>query len=118
MILLLLFLKHLIVDFYVQMQVPYMYINKGKYGHEGGILHAAQHAVGTLLVLLPFGMSAGKLVFLALLDGVIHYHMDWFKVYWCNKRDYDKNVDVEYWHWLGIDQTVHNLTYLLIGALA
>src|SRR5262245_47086258 len=46
--------KHAIADFYLQS--AYQYSNKGKYGHPGGILHAAIHVALTplvYLVLLP-----------------------------------------------------------------
>src|SRR3970040_1352534 len=46
--------KHAVADFYLQ--TSYQYLNKGKYGHPGGIIHAGIHAALTplvYLVLLP-----------------------------------------------------------------
>ena len=34
-----LMVKHALADFYLQ--TPYQYLNKGTYGHPGGLLHAA-----------------------------------------------------------------------------
>ena len=46
-LLLLLQIKHLIVDWF--WQTPVELQNKGHYLHKGGIHHAAKHAIGTLL---------------------------------------------------------------------
>jgi hypothetical protein len=34
-----LMVKHAVADFYLQ--TPYQFLNKGKYGHPGGFIHAA-----------------------------------------------------------------------------
>jgi hypothetical protein len=123
-------IKHLIVDFILQ--GPYQYLNKGKYGHPGGIQHAVYHSLGTLTVLFlvtlgtsdisPNFLLALGILFLSIFDGVAHYHMDYFKVNWCQKNGYKPHTDLgcnveqahKYWYWVGIDQTVHLLTYLII----
>ena len=43
--------KHFIFDFPISMQTPWMFLNKGKYGHPGGLAHAGLHIVGTFLVI-------------------------------------------------------------------
>ena len=106
-------LKHFIVDFPLQTQ--WMVDEKGTYGRLGGILHSWLHGVATALVLIPFvpGNEYGMMlaVILGLLDGVIHYHVDWAKMnLW---RNFTIN-DRMYWTLLGIDQMLHYLTYLLI----
>lgn len=108
--LLFLFIKHFICDFPLQTS-PWMYENKGKYWHLGGIAHSAVHAVGTWLILYYFiGANAWQF---ALLDFVIHYHVDWLKIY-CNKRfNYQPNHN-GFWLLLGLDQLLHHLTYFLI----
>ena len=55
-------------------------LNKGKYGHPGGFIHAGIHIALTplvYLVLLPGSLllAAG----LALGEFVLHYHIDWLK---------------------------------------
>ena len=130
----LLLLKHLLVDFFFQ--TPYMATNKGKYGHWGGISHALLHSLGALIaVLVAYVLSGMPMQFfiqwmvlatlgLALFDGVVHYHMDWFKTWWNKKKNYKSHPDLgctmkqcrNYWKWLGIDQTVHTLTYLIMWA--
>jgi len=43
------FTKHFICDFVLQ-AFPYMYKNKGTYGHLGGIWHSLIHVLGTAIV--------------------------------------------------------------------
>lgn len=112
-LLILLFLfqaKHFICDFPLQ-AFPYQYENKGNYGHLGGVVHALIHAIGTFIVLYYFAKHAFTL---AILDGLIHYHIDWLKMN-INKA-YNLKPDNSQWFWilLGIDQLLHQLTYLLI----
>lgn len=50
LLLLLLQIKHLVIDFLLQ--GPYQYLNKGTYGHWGGIQHAINHMVGTYICMI------------------------------------------------------------------
>jgi hypothetical protein len=45
-----LFIKHFICDFPLQ-AFPWIYRNKGTYGHIGGLTHALLHGIGTFTVL-------------------------------------------------------------------
>lgn len=107
-----LFAKHLIVDF--PLQVKYQYSNKGTYGHMGGILHAALHIIGTIIaLLLVLGMSALPIILaLALADGVIHYHIDWAKMNLNKYWNLQPTTSEQFWWLLGIDQWLHQLTYI------
>lgn len=107
LVLSLLFIKHFIVDF--PLQKPYQYLNKGKYGHPGGILHSSLHAVGTMLVLFMF---TPYFFLLGLLDGVIHYHVDWSKVQLNQKMGWGPTTHEQFWWLLGLDQLAHALTYI------
>lgn len=108
----LLLLKHFICDFPLQM-FPYQYENKGTYGHPGGLLHSGIHIVGTLIVMLLF-VSPFLAMGLALLDGIIHYHIDWAKMN-VNRIYNLKPTNSEYfWLSLGVDQLLHGLTYVLL----
>lgn len=106
--------KHVVGDFFLQN--AYQYLNKGKYGHPGGIIHAIIHAGLTAPVF--FIMPAhGLKLYAAILIGeaLVHYHIDWTKENIVRRYNLsaDKNC---YWHALGIDQFAHNLTYLVIVA--
>lgn len=107
----LLFIKHFICDFPLQTS-PWMYRNKGIYLHLGGITHALLHGLGTWLVLVFFiGQQA---LLYALIDFMLHYHIDWAKLN-INKH-YDLRADNSNWFWilLGFDQLAHHITYFLI----
>jgi len=110
--------KHFLFDFL--WQFAYMVQNKGVYGHEGGVHHSMLHALGTVIVLIMFYNlavhqlsvdTAGMIVVFGAVDGVVHYHIDWLKQQ-INERY--KTSDPEFWHYLGIDQALHNLTYVVL----
>jgi hypothetical protein len=107
--------KHAVADFYLQ--TPYQFLNKCKYGHPGGLLHAGIHTALTplvYLVLLPGSllMAAG----LALGEFAVHYHIDWLKEQMTQRNNWTPQ-DRGFWYALGTDQLVHGLTYLLIVAV-
>lgn len=97
-------IKHFICDF--PLQYPRHFLNKGKYGHWGGIEHSLIHAVGTLLICLGFGLP----IWFACIDFLIHYHVDWSKNQ-LNDRFKLKPDNKYFWWLLGADQLAHYLTY-------
>ena len=113
--LLFLFVKHFMCDFPLQAN-PWMYRNKGTYGHAGGLAHSGLHCVGTFIV-LAFWLGTSAWLF-ALVDTVIHYHIDWAKMN-AGKR-FDLKPDNSEWFWilLGFDQLLHHLTYFVLVAVA
>ena len=113
LLLVLLQIKHFIADFWLQF--PYMIEEKGTYWAEGGRHHALIHTAGTFLTLafvLPDAIDLA--VCLAFLDGIVHYHIDWAKM---NISRGFTPADTEFWIWLGFDQALHQLTYLLLVAI-
>lgn len=106
-----LFSKHFVLDFLLQ--TPYQYLNKGTYGHPGGLLHSGLQGIGTLALMYAIGLEEYAFP-MAALDLVIHYHVDWAKVQITKRFKYDMTKDAQYWWWLGADQYLHALTYLLI----
>lgn len=109
-----LFTKHLFLDFVYQ--PLYQFQNKGTYGHLGGILHAGQHILGTSIILVFFVKSWFVILALLLGEFIIHYHMDWFKMWYNKLKGYTPNT-YRFWLWLGIDQYIHSLTYILIALI-
>ena len=104
----LLFVKHFVADFVLQTEQ--MVREKGHYGEQGGIDHASIHAFLTLLVLffaMPLFSSSALVI--ALLDGFIHYHIDWAKVQLSRGLTPKDN---KFWMWIGVDQLLHYMTYL------
>jgi hypothetical protein len=104
-------LKHFIIDF--PLQTRYQWSNKGTYGHPGGILHAALHGLGTGAILLYFTGNGSLAVLLAALDTIVHYHIDWAKMR-INARMGWTPANPNFWVLLGLDQFLHQLTYILI----
>ena len=107
--------KHAVADFYLQ--TPYQYLNKGKYGHPGGLIHAGIHVALTPLVYLV--LLPGSLLMvgaIALGEFLLHYHIDWLKEQ-ITQRNGWTTQDRGFWHALGTDQLAHGLTYLLIVAV-
>jgi hypothetical protein len=108
--------KHAVADF--NLQTPYQYLNKGTYGHPGGLIHAGIHVALTPLVYLVLA-PASLLLALAIAMGefLIHYHIDWLKEQINRRKGWTVN-DRGFWSLLGTDQFVHGLTYLaIVGVL-
>jgi hypothetical protein len=106
-----LFIKHFVVDFYLQ--TDKMVKEKGIYGAPGGLWHSGQQGLGTFIVLALF-INLPLAVLLAFADALIHYHVDWAKMNIGKKYGYTP-ADKEFWFWLGFDQLAHSLTYIWIG---
>lgn len=120
-------IKHFVCDFPLQAH-PYQYLNKGTYGHPGGLLHSAIHGVGSALVLIlctslwtPYlftqydgDLYLSKFWIIVAIDMVSHYHIDWAKVK-VGKR-FNLKPDNSEWFWilLGFDQLLHMLVYWFI----
>lgn len=101
--------KHFICDFLLQSN--WQFRNKGTYGHPGGLLHAGLHVVASIPALLVLTQSAVLIAALCAAEFVIHYHCDWSK----SRIDARLGLSTEdwgYWVIFGIDQFVHQLTYL------
>ena len=106
-------IKHWFVDFVNQSDVEVK--SKGIYGDFHGIMHSAKHGLGTLICALlvtgyPYFAFA---VVLAVLDFMIHYHIDWVKMNYGN-RDITTPA---FWNHLGLDQMAHQMIYLLLAFL-
>lgn len=104
-------IKHWIADY--GLQTTYMVVNKGRYGHPGGLLHAGFHGLLTAVVLLGFGLPLSVLAVVVLAETVVHYHIDWGKE--CISRGVTARLDnLLFWRIHGLDQTLHQATYVAI----
>lgn len=108
-LLLFLQIKHFICDFPLQ-AFPYQYTNKGKYGHPGGLIHSGIHAIGTFLIFMF--VNFGTALAFAFADFLIHYHIDWAKMNINKKFGFKPDNSEWFWILLGIDQLLHQLTYI------
>lgn len=104
--------SHFICDFVLQTN-PYLYRNKGILFHPGGVIHAAIHVLGIIIVFSLWGFPNDWLL-LAIANGFIHYLIDYSKVNICTKFGLTPVNSEMYWILLGLDQLLHQLTYLVI----
>jgi hypothetical protein len=113
LLLTLLLAKHTVMDYFMQKQ--FMFKDKHVYGGVGGVAHATFHALGAAIVLIWFNPLWALPI--ALLDGVVHYHIDYCKSKWMAKHS-PTHDDPRFWWAFGIDQFAHFLTYVLMTVLA
>lgn len=112
-LLLLLNIKHWYADFCIQ--TYQQTVRKGIYRDPVGISHSLDHVWTTLLVLLAFSfflfpIDPILMITVALLEGILHYHIDWIKVhYGC--KDSTRPL---FWNQFGLDQLAHQITYLIM----
>ncbi len=104
-------IKHLVADYLFQ--TSNMFLNKGRYGHPGGIKHAGFHAALTGVVLALFGVSFTSILGMAVAEFVVHYHIDWTKER-LGKHAGLTPEKVNFWRLHGVDQALHQGTYVAI----
>jgi hypothetical protein len=106
-------LKHWYIDFVNQSNVEIA--SKGIYCDGAGLNHSVKHGIGTMLcIIIVTGIDHIAFAsILALLDCVVHYHIDWLKSNYGRKDISQKH----FWMDLGLDQMMHQLTYILIAYL-
>ena len=106
-------LKHFLFDFVFQSL--YQVRNKGTYGHPGGLLHSGLHVLGTAAALALVGAPPGVAAAILAGEFVVHYHVDWGKEQIMRRRGGVQ--DAFFWRMMGLDQFLHQLTYLAIVAI-
>lgn len=121
-LLVLLIIKHFVVD--ALLQTPYQYLNKGKFLHMGGVLHAALHGIGTGLVFMNHSIPI--MINAMILDAIIHYFIDFGKVNITKKYQWSEYIDDKinkpylkiysnhFFIAIVLDQCLHFLTYVLL----
>lgn len=111
--LVLLQIKHWYIDFVNQSSLEVE--SKGIYGNWDGLGHSLKHGIATGLIIVGvFGLSFIPFaVMLAMIDTLVHYHIDWIKMNWGSRDVHTK----EFWVHLGLDQMAHQLTYIALAAI-
>ncbi len=109
-LLLLLQLKHCYADFHLQ---TYMQtVKKGVWLDPVGISHTVDHMYCSLVALLMFHfffhLNAISIIFVTVVEGIIHYLVDYSKVKYGSKD----NTKPIFWTQFGLDQLAHQLTYI------
>lgn len=110
---LLLQIKHYYADFVIQ--TYQQTVRKGIYRDLVGISHSIDHVWSSFVVLFIFSLfhplSAGTILLVAVVEGIIHYHIDWIKVHYGTK---DITASL-FWNQFGMDQLAHQITYILMA---
>ena len=116
-ILFLLTVKHALCDLYLQ---SFLTLNKSHY--TGGWPHYLQHAIGTLIVFVWF-VDPVTAVMLATIDGVVHWHIDWFKhrvlIHYQHRTGMKMETQARDWYWCvqAVDQILHFATYYILAVI-
>lgn len=110
-------IKHMFADYFLQ--TPKMLTGRGQYWHMGRAQHASVHLVGSVLVLVPFGLPIALVVMLIVAEWIVHFNIDWGKARYSDARQHTP-TDAGFWQAAGADQALHQLTYIgmvwVIGA--
>lgn len=108
-------IKHVLADFYLQ--TSWMVQTKGIYGHLGGLAHTGVHVLLSGSVLVWAGLAWWLLLAVLIVEFVVHYHTDWTKDRLVRREGVGPS-DSKFWNLTGIDQFVHQLTYLaMVGVV-
>lgn len=106
--------KHFLADFVFQNN--YILANRRIYGHPGGLLHAGIHVGLTLPILLLAGVTWPLLGLILTGEFLFHYHLDWAK----DRLNHALELTPKnrrFWWLMGLDQTLHQLSYLVIAGV-
>jgi hypothetical protein len=87
-------------------------VKKGVWMDPIGLSHTVDHIYSSLIVMLGFSLFVSinpiSIIFVVTVEGTIHYLIDFIKVkYGC--KDNTKPI---FWTQFGLDQLVHEMTYL------
>lgn len=107
-------IKHVLADYYLQNE--YMLAGRSVYLHMGRALHAGVHAVGTFGILALAGADISWVIALSLAELVVHFHIDWAKAALTERQQLTPK-DAVFWRLTGLDQALHQLTYIAILAI-
>jgi hypothetical protein len=103
--------KHFVADYLLQPR--WMIAGKASFSRPGGYVHVAVHAIGSLLVLVPAGVSAAMITGLIIAEAIAHYIIDYVKARWSLAHPSDPERK-SYWAAHGADQFMHQLTYAMM----
>ena len=107
--------KHFICDGPLQSKA--MVDEKRRYGARLGLIHSAIHGFGALIVVVMFIGFVPLAFALALLDALIHYHVDFTKENVVSKMGWTV-AQSPFWWAMSFDQMLHQMTYLAMAILA
>jgi hypothetical protein len=105
-------IKHYIADYLLQ--PGWLLKGKGSLTAPGGYVHAAIHIAGSLIVLLIVQVPLATIAWILAAEFVAHYAIDFVKYRYGSVQPVERPA--LYWALHGLDQLLHQLTYLaMIG---
>jgi hypothetical protein len=107
--------KHFLCDGLLQTRA--MVDSKSRYPEPLGLLHAAIHGIGTMIVCAIMQLGWPLMLILGLADFVIHYAIDWAKENIVKHQGWN-STSTYYWWGLATDQYLHHLTHTAFVAVA
>lgn len=113
-VLVILQVKHFLCDY--TLQDSYQLLNKGTYMHPGGLLHSGLHALLTMVAFLVVVPTLILGVGIVVGEFLVHYHIDWGKEQLIRYAGWTPG-QTQFWWAIGLDQLLHQLTYIVIAAL-
>ena len=105
-------IKHWLFDFVWQTAEEIKH--KGTYLDYRGMVHSIKHGIATFVIVKIAGLQFAESWIIGGLDFIVHYHIDWAKMRLSQGLN---TTDHAFWVWLGLDQLLHTLTYILIVAI-
>ncbi len=105
--------KHCVADFFLL--TPWMMAHRKVYLHPGGLAHVGVHLAGTAIILAAVGTPPVALAAILAAEGIFHYHVDFAKARLVDRQALDPGMSL-YWYWLGVDQALHQISYLAMAA--
>ena len=88
-----------------------MLAKRAVYVHWGRVEHAGLHAILSFLSLIVIGAPLVFSFALSMLEWIVHYHIDWAKGRYSEHKQHGP-TDAGYWRAFGLDQLMHQLTYV------
>lgn len=107
-------LKHLFADFYLQTRR--MLMDRAVYWHLGRLQHAGLHAVGSLVAMVLVGVPVALALVISFGEWLVHFHIDWGKGWWSKHTGHGPD-QAGFWRAFGVDQALHQWTYLVMVLL-
>lgn len=103
--------KHMFADFFLQTKI--MLDGRETYVHLGRFLHAAVHAAGSTLAFLLVGSSLAFIIPVVIVEWIVHFHIDWWKARHTSLQKLTPE-DAAFWRATGVDQAMHQFTYVVM----
>lgn len=112
LLLCLLQIKHMFADYFLQ--TPKMLSGRSTYAHWGRAQHAAVHVVGSVIIFALFRAPLDFILIIAALEWVVHFHIDFAKAHYSDRKKLQPSQPA-FWRATGLDQLMHNLTYIAMA---